>query len=253
MKYKNSRTLNFFLPVLSVAGIIAIWAITAWALGKEYLLPSIRTTVYSMVELFAQAKFYYALVGTVWRTLVAFISSFGFAFLLAVISIKNNTFNRLLAPIIGVLRALPTIAVILLLIVWTKSESLSAILVTVLVILPTTYSHLKSAFEALDKSVVEASRVDGADELRVLRHIELPLIAPTALVEAGSGFSLNFKLMVAAEVLSATSRSLGNLMNLANNIGETAQLLALVIVSIVLGLVIESLFNAIAKKICDWK
>ncbi len=252
MKGRISRTLNFFLPLISVACIIAIWAITAAAIGKEYILPSVQFAFKNMLQLFAQNNFYYALFGTVLRTLIAFLISYSFALVLAVFSVKCEIFSRLIEPIIGVIRALPTIAVILLLLVWTNSK-VAPIIVTVLVILPTTYSHLKNSFESIDKFITEASRVDGANELRVLRHIELPLVAPTMLIEAGSGFSLNFKLMVAAEVLSATSRSLGNLMNLANITSETAQLLALVIVSVIIGLVIESLFNWLAKKICDWK
>ena len=249
---KKSRTLNFLLPFLSVAGVIVFWIITATAVGKEYLLPSASTTLNNLVQLFAQAKFYYALLGTVYRTLIAFLISYCLALVFAILSVKNQTFKRLFMPIAGILRALPTIAVILILLVWTSSK-VAPVIVTVLVIFPTTYSHLKSAFESVDKSVSEAGRVDGADELRVFRYIELPLVAPTISIEAGSAFSLNFKLMVAAEVLSTTSRSLGNLMNLANATSETAQLLALVIVSIVISLIIESAFNAIANKICDWK
>ncbi len=252
MKVKRTKTLNLVLSLISLAFIVAVWAITAEAMGKEYILPTLSNTIKSLIQLFGQLKFYYALLGTVLRTLIAFISSYTLAFVLAVLSVKSKCFSRLASPIIAVLRALPTVAVVLLLLVWTSSK-IAPIIVTALVILPTAYSHLKSAFESLDKSVIEAGRVDGADELRVLKHVELPLIVPTALVEAGSCFSLNFKLMVAAEVLSATSRSLGNLMNLASVTSEMAQLLALVIVSVVMGIIIEGVFNLIANKICDWK
>ena len=68
----------------------------------------------------------------------------------------------------------------------------------------------------------------------------------------GSGLALNFKLMVAAEVLSATIKSLGNMINLATPF-EVARVLALTIVVLVLGLIVEFLFNTLSKKARDWQ
>ena len=59
--------------------------------------------------------------------------------------------------------------------------------------------------------------------------------------------------MVAAEVLSATSRSIGSMLNSANYNSETAEMIALVVVSVIIGLVVESVFNALSKRASDWK
>lgn len=252
MKNKSEKILNRLLPIISILCVFAVWAVAAVIVGKEYLLPTVSDTFSSLINLFGTARFYLALLGTVGRTLIAFVLSFSIAFITAFFSVKNKIFNSIISPIVGITRALPTVAVILLLLVWTNSK-IAPVIVTMLVVYPTTYSHLKSAFESVDKSVIEAGRVDGATEKEIFINIEIPLVAPAIYSSMGSGFSLNFKLMVAAEVLSATSRSIGSMLNSANYNSETAEMIALVVVSVIIGLVVESVFNALSKRANDWK
>lgn len=248
MKDNISKLLNRLLPIISVLCVLAVWAISAVIVGKEYILPTISQTFACLVELFGQVKFYLALAGTILRTLIAFVLSFSIASFTAIFSVKSKTFRSIISPIIGILRALPTVAVILLLLVWTNSK-IAPVIVTMLVVLPTTHSHLKSALEAVDRTIAEAGRVDGATEKQVFGYIELPLIKPALYSTVGSGFSLNFKLMVAAEVLSSTARSIGNMLNGANYNAETAEMIALVVVSVTIGLIVECAFNRLANKL----
>lgn len=247
MKEKNKKRFYGFLPIIALAFMLLLWAVVAKTVGKEYLLPSIGSTVKEFFGLFAELKFYRALLRTLLRTLGAFICSFALAFVFAVSSKKNKIIDGLISPVIGVLRALPTVAVVLILLVWTNSE-VAPVVVTMLVVMPTEYTQIKNAFDGVDKTVTEAGMVDGANGRGIFFKIELPLILPAVFRSVGSGFSLNFKLMVAAEVLSATSYSIGGLLNGASYNFETAQMIALVLVSVICGLAVEVLFNALAKK-----
>ena len=150
------------------------------------------------------------------------------------------------------MRALPTIAVVLLLLFWTNSK-IAPIIVTMLVVLPTTYTHIESAFFALDKTVLEAGRVDGANEKNVFLKIELPQILPSIYSAVGSGISLNFKLMVAAEVISQTANSLGYMLNTSKVYFEIANMLAIVCFAVIFGLIVEIVFSRLSKKSSAWK
>ena len=125
--------------------------------------------------------------------------------------------------------------------------------VTALVVLPTSYTNMFSAFSGTDKTVLEAGMVDGADKKRLFAKIEFPLIAPDFYRAVGSGICLNFKLMVAAEVIAQTANSLGFLLNVSKAYFETPTMMALVVVSVIVGGLIESLFNFISKKAEDWR
>ena len=243
----NKKTLNRLLPIISIACIIAVWAIGASALDKEYLLPSVSSTLKELARLFTTAKFYMAIGGTLFRTVMAFVVSFLLAFVFAFFANKSKMFNSVISPVIGVLRSLPTIAVILLFLVWTNSK-IAPVLVTILVIFPTSYTHIKSAFDGVDYSVIEAGMVDGANAKQIFVFIQMPLVKSSIFSAVGSGFSLNFKLMVAAEVLSATARSIGSMLNSASYNVETAKMIALVLISVIIGLLVESIFNALSGK-----
>ena len=106
--------------------------------------------------------------------------------------------------------------------------------------------------DAID-CIIEAGKVDGANKLNLFFRIELPQIAPDLCSITGSGLALNIKLMVAAEVLGATVKSIGTMLNMANYSFEVAKTLALTVVVLALGLIIEFIFNALSKKVGEWK
>ena len=89
----NKKTLNRLLPIISIACIIAVWAIGASALDKEYLLPSVSSTLKELARLFTTAKFYMAIGGTLFRTVMAFVVSFLLAFVFAFFAKNNSHFS----------------------------------------------------------------------------------------------------------------------------------------------------------------
>ena len=249
---RKQKILNLILTLISISAVLLVWGCTAIAVGKEYVLPTISSTLKEFVGLFGATRFYLSLLGTLLRSLIAFACSFLLAFVCAYFAQKHQAFKAIISPIIGIVRALPTIAVVLMLLFWTN-EHIAPIVVTMLVVFPTAYSQLKIGFESIDKTVKEAAMVDGAGDKLVFRHIEFPLILPTVYSTIGGGFALNVKLMVAAEVLSATPRSIGALLNGASYNSELEYMLALVCVSVLLCVTIEIIFNSLSKKSSDWK
>ena len=245
---KNKKWLNLILPFATFGVVLGAWAIACDKVGNEFILPSISQTFTEIFALLKSTEFYLSLGGTVLRSLIAFLISFGLAFSLAILSVKFKSLDCIIKPIITVTRALPTIAVVLLLLLWTNSK-IAPVIVTMLVVLPTTYTHIESAYLALDQTVSEASRADGADERKVFSMVEFPQMLPTILSAIGSGISLNFKLMVAAEVIAQTANSIGYMLNTSKAYFETATMFALVCVSVLFGVIIETIFNYLSKKI----
>ena len=249
---KREKYLNLILPIVTVIAILLLWTVASISVGSEYILPSLKDTALSMVGLLGNAKFLFAFLMTLLRALIAFALSFVLAFFLAILSQKVKYVERIVLTLMSILRALPTLAVILLLLFWTDNQ-VAPIIVTMLVVLPTSYTHLKSAMDGVDKTVLEAGKVDGANFTQLLFKVEFPQIAPAFFSEIGSGISLNFKLMVAAEVISATIKSLGNLLNNANYNGDIAGMLAMVCLAVIFGILVEFIFNKISKKVGEWK
>ena len=97
---------------------------------------------------------------------------------------------------------------------------------------------------------IEKNKVD---EKTIAKQVILPPLLPKFYEICGTGFSLNLKLMVAAEIIAETGKSLGILMRTKKVYFETAELLALVIVVILTAIIIEKLFSLLAKGVKKWQ
>ncbi len=243
----RDKILNFALPLFTVAVIIGLWATTAKAVDSEYILPNIGETLSALKKLFKSAEFYRAFFGTLLRSVIAFAISYLLAFCTALLSYKSEKARRALKPVIVIVRALPTIAVVLLLVVWTNSR-IAPVIVTFLVVFPTLYNNLYAALSGIDKKLDEMCTVFGVNNKKRLKKVVFPQIAPEFITSAGAGLTLNLKLMVAAEVLSQTARSMGYLLNTSKVYFEISTMLALVLITVVAGLIIEWAFGFWTKR-----
>ena len=249
---KIQKTLNFLLPILSVLSIVAVWAVAAAKVDSEYILPSPIESLSAMFALFGEREFYNALFNTLLRAFEAFAISFILSFVLAVLSDKSEIAVKIISPIIAIIRALPTIAVVLLLLFWTTSY-IAPIIVTMLVVLPTVYTEITNALSSVDKKQIEMCKVFNVSEKDVIMKVKAPQILPSVYKTVGSGFSLNLKLMVAAEVISQTAYSIGYMLNTSKIYFEVSTMIALVIVTVAIGLIIEGVFSFLSKKAGKWK
>ena len=145
---------NLILPLISLICVVLIWVIASKITNSEYILPSFFTTIKATFKILATAKFYGALLSTLLRVVIAFVVSFALAFALAFWGYKSSKAKKIISPIMSIIRALPTIAVVLLLLFWTNSF-VAPVVVTILVVLPTVYTGVGNALEGLDKDLIE--------------------------------------------------------------------------------------------------
>ena len=145
-----------------------------------------------------------------------------------------------------------TLTIVLLLMFWTSSQ-VAPVIVTMLVVLPVLYNNLRAALDTVDEDVVQMCSLFGVDKKKVFYKVKLPAILPPVTLAVGSGLSLNLKLMVAAEVLAATANSIGAKLAFSNYNLQVATMIALVVVTVVTGVIIESVFGYLSKKVVKGK
>ena len=251
-KKSRDKFLNIFLPLFTVAVIVLMWAIAAKCADRDYV-PSVGQILSAFIDLFTDfgayksEVFYLAFLNTLMRSVIAFSASYILAFVFAFLSYKWDKAKRALKPLIVIIRTLPTIAIALLLVKWT-SEDVAPMVVTFLVVFPTLYNNMYAALCGIDKDLNEMCKVFGVSEKVRLKKVVFPQVAPEFISAAGAGLTLNLKLMVAAEVLSQTVPSMGAILNKSKIYFEYSTMLALVLVTVVMGLIIELLFSLWAKK-----
>lgn len=243
---------NILYPMVALAAFVLLWLIVALVTDVEMILPRPDVAMRSFFLLFAKAKFWQAIGMTVLRTLIGFGISFALALGLAILARLWRPLARGLAPLITILRATPTMAIILLAIIWMSSAT-APLLITFLVIFPQLYAAIYAAITETDADVVEMSKVYRVSRRDMVTKLYIPYLVPALFSSARSNIGLNVKLMIAAEALAQTSLSIGNFMQLSRIYLDTASLLGWTIAAILLGAALEGMVSLIRRLTVKWE
>ncbi len=238
---------NALWAVVAAAFLILVWHIACVAVSNEFIVPSIGDTLLQFFTLFGSQKFYSVLGKTLLRTLLSFAISFVLAAALAALSAVSRQFRATFACIISVIRTLPTMAITLMLLIWTNARVAPSV-VTALVSFPMIYSQFMAAIDGVDGDILEMAKLYRVSERDKLTKIILPAVAPEVVAQTGAGLSLGLKVMVSAEVLCYTLDSLGGMMQQARLFAEMPLFAALTAMCILLGLILE-LFSSLLKSV----
>lgn len=244
--------LNIAYPLIVVAVVIAIWWIGAAVIGVSLVLPTPVEALREFFAYFADSAFWMAIGNSMWRSLYAFLISFVFALTFAVASRLWPVVYRFTRPFISVIRAIPTMSVIFILILLLDSARAPAA-VAIIVIFPTLFSSFYAAICSVDEKLAEMCRVYHVGLKDRLLKLYLPNMVGGLFEGAASGFSLNIKLVIAAEVMAHTVRSFGNLMYNTNWMLETQKLFALTIAAVILSVACEWIIRLVGRAVVRWK
>jgi len=247
----KSIIINLIYPLIMLGLIMLIWAVAAKQIGSEFILPSIPDTLIQLKKLLLLDSFWLSYLNTIIRCFESFLISFSFAIIFTVISKLYRPARLLLSPLVSVIRALPTMAIILLLVIWTNS-SIAPLFISIIVIFPTLYSQYLGEITGIDSKLLEMSKVYKVPRTRTITKLYIPQMLPVIVSSIGSGLSLTLKLMVAAEVLAQTVNSIGGMMQTSKVYFEIGQLMALTIITVITGLIFE-ITATFFKPLWRWK
>lgn len=246
------KILGYLLyPMIILAALFAVWAIVAAVVDNYFLFPTIGATFQALGASLTDGAFWAAVGGTIGRTLLAFIIAAICALTLAVCSVFFRPVRKILTPLVAIMRALPTLAVVLILAVWMSPQAVPLVVV-LLVTFPVLYSGLLGAFDHVDRGLIEMSKVYGVSKKHMATKLVIPNVLPGVLPLIGSTLSLSVKLMVAAEIMSDTAHSIGALMKGANIFFNMGQMFALTLVAVLIAVSAEGVFYLLTKRLTRW-
>lgn len=246
-KYQNA--------LLSLTAIVVLWL--AWIVAyyivrNEYVLPSFWDAFAEMGRILTDASFWRAFWNTFLRTLWAFLASMALGIVMAACAHLVKGIRAFFAPIISVVRTVPTMAVILMLLLWT-TPNMVPVIVSALVLFPAVYAAALAALDEVGENYGELTRAFRVPLLRRIGKMYLPLAAPVMLKQAGGIFSLGLKVVISGEVLASTYRSLGGMMQDAQMYLNMPRLMALTLLVLLMGFALEGLCWLSYRLIVRWR
>ncbi|MCT9090736.1 ABC transporter permease [Streptomyces sp. ASQP_92] len=149
-------------------------------------------------------------------------------------------------------RAIPTLGLIPLFILWLGiGETFKIAIIAIVVYIPI-YLNLHAALAGIDHRYVELAEVQGLSRLRFIRQIVVPGALPGFFVGLRLGVTGSWLSLVVLEQINATS-GLGYLMFQAQNYGRTDIILVGLLIYGVFGLVSDSAVRLVERRVLSWR
>ncbi len=237
---------NLIYSLAVILFVLLIWYIACWWINVDLILPTPYQAFFNLFQYLKMKEFWVSLGYTYLRCLESFIIAFIIAITFSLLSYAFKTFEKIINPFMAVIRAIPTMSIILILII-IISPKLTPIIVSGIVICPTLYQTFLSGFKQIDYKLIEMANVYNVKKIDQIKNLYIPFMKPIIIDNSATTFSLNIKLVIAAEALALTRNSIGKLMQYAKINLEVEKLFALTIIAIILSYISEAIMKILKK------
>jgi ABC-type nitrate/sulfonate/bicarbonate transport system permease component len=246
---QGSRMLRRGLGLLVAA---AIWEIASVIINDPVILPSIQTTVSTLVHYMSTP--YPSEGSTLWSHALVSLGRILTGFLLGTVAgivigaamASVRILKDLIDPIIEITRPLPPLAFIPLFIVWFGIGESSKILLIMTGVIPIMAIATVSALDAVPTEFIEAGRVLGAGRAYNLMHVRVRAALPGIVTGMRIAMGVSWTSIVAVEMIAATS-GVGYVILQAGSYLVTSLVFSGIIIISFLGLVLDSLLRLLLR------
>ncbi|GAA0181861.1 ABC transporter permease subunit [Clostridium sediminicola] len=242
--YKKFKDKIFSLLVF--LGTIILWKITSVIVGKDIIIPSPEKTLLRMIEIIKEKDFAIIVFSTIFRTLLSFFLSLILALSFGILSSVYKRIYLIINPIVSIIRSTPTMAIILLALIWLGGEK-SPIFIGFIVVFPILYSNVMEGFKNVDVKLIEMAQIYEVSNNHIIRNIYIPSIRNYLFAGINAALGLNFKVMISAEVMGQPSYAMGTNLFIEKINLEMSGVFAWAIILIVIATFFDFLISKMVK------
>lgn len=168
------------------------------------------------------------------RVVLGFAIGASLGLLLGAVTGLARTWDALLGPTLGAIRAVPSLAWVPLLILWLKIGDESKLTLIAIGAFFPVYTTVSGALRHVDRHLVEAGRAFGLGGPRLFFAVQLPAVLPAVISGLRLALAQSWLFLVAAELI-ASSAGLGFLLIDSQNNGRVDRILLAIICLAMLG------------------
>lgn len=223
--------------------ILAAWqAVTATGAIPAYRLPPPAAVLSAAVDLADRGELWMHVAISVQRVLIGFAIGAVIGLAVAAFVGLTRAGDILLSPILAAFRAIPSLALVPLLILWLQiGEESKVTLIAIGAFFPV-FTTVASALRHVDPHLVEMARSFSLRGWSLLRTVQLPAVIPPIVAGLRLGLAQAWLFLVAAELIAA-SMGLGFLLTDSQNTGRVDRILLAIVLLAVLGTLSDALLS----------
>ncbi|MEW2045945.1 ABC transporter permease [Streptomyces sp. NPDC005476] len=233
--------------------LIALWA-AASAAGRldTGAIPAPWTVVRTGVHLWTDGTLTTDVLTSLERAAYGFVIGLTAGVVLALASGLTRTGEALIDGTVQLNRAIPTLGLIPLFILWLGiGETFKIAIIAIVVYIPI-YLNTHAALAGIDNRFVELAEVQGLSKVQFIRQIVIPGALPGFFVGLRLGVTGSWLGLVVLEQINATS-GLGYMMFQATNYGQSDVILVGLLIYGVFGLLSDSAVRLIERRVLSWR
>ena len=254
---KKSILIKFLKAICVATFWIIIWEAASRLVSRNndlllLILPSPFTVLKKWLEIAFTSPFIKAELLTLGRIFIGFAIGCIFGFISGILTHISKLLYSLLSPILKIIRAVPVVAIIILMYLFFSSSTLP-ILIVCLMVLPIVWQTVHDGLENTDKSLLEMAKVFNLSNKKTLYAVKLPHITPSLITACVNALGLAWKSGVAAEVICLPDASLGTLLWQGKGNVNYDEVYAVTLTVVLLSIIIEFLLKFLCDKYLSHK
>ena len=236
----------------AVALALAVWQVVVWSGWKpDYVLPGPVPVFERLAKDLGNRNFDLGIAITMRRALIGYAIAVVIGSAVGILVARVAVLRKAIGSAILGLQSMPSIAWFPLAILLFGLNETAIFFVVILGAAPAVAGGLLSGVDHVQPLLVRVGRVMGARGLRLYRHVILPAALPSFVGGLKQGWAFAWRSLMAGEIIGIVGHqiSLGQQIQAARDFADAEQLLALILVILVIGIAIDSLFGSLDRVI----
>jgi sulfonate transport system permease protein len=239
--------------LLGPALLILVWTVGSMTgVIDGRVLPAPWATVATAADLLQQGRLQANLAISAWRAAQGLAFGVGAGVLVALASGLSLTGGYVFDGLVQVKRAIPTLALIPLIILWFGiGEIMKVTVISVSVFIPI-YLNTHAALRGIETRYVELAETLGLSRWAFIRQVVLPGALPGFMLGLRFGVMAAWLALVVVEQLNATS-GIGYMINLARTYAQSDVIVVGLVVYALLGLASDLAVRSLETRTLGWR
>lgn len=207
---------------------------------KPYIFPSPIEVIKTLWNLIKDNTLGIAVLASAKRIITGYLVSLTIGIALGLIIVRFKYLDENISALILGLQTLPSICWLPFAVLWYGLNENAIIFVIAVGSTFAVTIAVESGIKNVNPLYIRAAKTMGAGGLKIYWNVIIPASLPSVVSGMKQGWSFAWRALMAGEMLSAT-KGLGQVLMVGRDLADISQVMAVMVVIIVLGLVVDKL------------